>query len=115
MRYEITIPNYRFPSLNSLLSGHWSKRMKLKREAKEMVRTYGTFIPYAEGKRRVDLYITLSARQKKRDPDGEGWKALFDALTHSKLLIDDSEEYVEMGTITYDRGETKTVIYLTDL
>ena len=72
-------------------------------------------IPNALDKRRVSLEITLVGRQKEADPDAY-WLDLLDALVQSHLLIDDKDQFCEMGKVTYQRGEkSKTVIVLEEV
>lgn len=115
MVYTFTLPAYRFPSLNEFVNRHWSIAYRAKKTAKEMVRAYGYNVPKATGKRRVDIHITLSGKQKEYDDDNIQ-KALLDSLVANLLIVDDDRDGVEMGSITYDRGKkTQTIIYLTEL
>jgi Holliday junction resolvase RusA-like endonuclease len=117
MIHRIEIPNWRPAAKNQLINCHWRTKCKLKKIDREMVAGYakqaGT--PNALDKRRVSLEITLTSRQKKADPDAY-WLSLLDALVKSRLLIDDKDQFCEMGTVTYTRGEeAKTVIILEDV
>lgn len=60
-------------------------------------------VPKAVTKRRISLYIELDKHQKRCDADAP-WKSLLDALVACKMLVDDSIEWVELGTIEYGRN-----------
>jgi Holliday junction resolvase RusA-like endonuclease len=70
-------------------------------------------VPSATGKRRVDLKLM---GQKPGDPDNR-LKSLLDSLVESKLLIDDSAQWCEIGKIEVvpRRYDKVTEITLTDL
>lgn len=117
----LTIDNWQPARLNQLLSGHWSKRARLKRQDRDTVflaASKGILedgLRFALGKRRVSLEITLAPRQRAGDPDAY-WKSLLDALVHAGLLLDDNRQGVELGPVTFIRGPRRaTTITLEDL
>lgn len=115
--HEITIPNWRPVTLNTLFSGTLRRRMRLKRLDRELIGVYfrRSDCPKAAKKRRVSLYITLRPRQKEADPDSM-WKVLLDSLVKCGALMDDSSAWVELGTVEHARGaKSETVIRLEDL
>ncbi len=111
---EITIEKWRPARLNEFVGKHWSMGAKLKKLDRTIVFAHSTTKPKAEEKRRVDVHMVLGPRQKESDPDSR-WKSLLDALVFSKMLIDDTGMYVQLGDVTYSRGEPKTIITLTDM
>ena len=117
MIHRVTIPDWRPWPDNKLAGGvHWAVRRKRKADDADMVAAYvkQADIPHALDKRRVSLVVTLSGRQKKVDPLAY-CKSLFDALVKCRMLIDDSQQFVEWGGIEFKRGErTATEIILED-
>jgi hypothetical protein len=115
MVHRIELPGFAPVLLNQLLHCHWAVAAKRK---KAWTRTIGLFsdnVPRAAGKRRVSLVVTLPPRGRKFDPDAP-WKALLDALVRLGLLVDDSPKWVELGSVTFERGPSKaTTIILEDI
>lgn len=120
MKATLTITGWHPARLNQLLSGHWSKRARLKRQDRDAVFVATNLgllegLHFARGKRRVSLEITLAPRQRAGDPDSY-WKSLLDALVHAGLLVNDNRQGVELGPVTFKRGKQKsTTITLEDL
>ena len=118
MIHRITIPDFRFVTLNEMNSAkHWGKRARLKQRDREFVWAYSKQqdTPQATGKRRVSLEITLRGRGQVTDPDAL-WKSCNDALVLCDMLVDDSAKWCELGTVTHVCGEEcQTVIILEDL
>ncbi len=117
MIHKLVIPGWHPCRLNELIGVHWATRVKLKRGDLDLVAAYAKMqsIPPATGRRRVSLRLTLAPRQRAGDPDAY-WKSTLDALAASKLLVDDSRTWCELGEITFERGsERKTVIELEDI
>ncbi len=118
MIYHIVIDGFRFTSLNVMNSAkHWGKRSRLKKIDRDFVWAYSKsqFIPQAAGKRRVSLEVFITGRQKETDPDAL-WKSCLDALVKCAMLIDDTAEYCELGTVVHHKAEeTKTIIVLEDI
>lgn len=116
--HRVVIPDWRPWPDNKLAGGiHWATRKDRKGRDKNMVAAYARIAgtPKATGKRRVQLEIVLSGRQKKTDPMAYA-KSLLDSLVHCGLLVDDTTEYVEWIPPVYRRGdETVTTIVLTDI
>jgi hypothetical protein len=72
-------------------------------------------IPCADGKRRVDVALTLERGQPAVDPGGL-WEGLLDALAHAGLVVDASPRWSKAGTVEVGRGKKRrTTITLTDL
>lgn len=111
---EIIIPNWRPALLNQYIHKHWSVGHKLKNRDKAIVFAYSYGKPQAQKKRRVDVHIVLGPRQQESDDDAPQ-KSLLDALVFSKMLLNDSRAFVEMGKIMYSRGAPETRITLTDI
>jgi len=111
---QIHIKNWRPAALNEYVGKHWAIGHKLKKRDREMVWAHMPHVFKPTGKRQVDLHISLAPKQKKVDPDGY-WKSVNDALVYCGLLIDDTDQYVKLGEVTYSRGEPSTTILLTDI
>jgi hypothetical protein len=115
--WRITIPWWHPVRLNELIGMHWSQIARLKKEDRGKIQAYLREhpIPPATGPRRVHLAITLGKGQRGGDPDCY-WKGLLDTLVNTKLLVDDSKEYVVLDPVDYIRAkEPETTIELTDL
>jgi len=113
--HRLTIDRWHPPRINEWDGYHWSRRAKLKRSDRDLVAVMGLIIPRAEGKRRVSLVLTLAPRQRGGDPDAY-WKSLLDALTTCGLLVDDSRQWCELGTVEFERGQRRaTEIVLEDM
>lgn len=116
MTHTLAIPDFHFQPLNQLL-GHWAQRSRRKKLDREMVAGYAlnAQIPKAVGRRKVSLVITLAPKQRAADPDAP-LKSCLDALTHAGLLRNDSRQWVEIGSITFERGPCRaTAIILEDV
>ena len=117
MKHFITIPNWRPARDNQLVGANRYAAGQLKRSDAKMVGSYANFanIPKAEGRRRVQLQITLKGAQKQTDPMAYA-KSCLDALVKCGLLVDDTDRYVEWVPPSYNRiGEARTVIVLEDI
>jgi Holliday junction resolvase RusA-like endonuclease len=114
--YILKIDCWHPARLNQWDGFHWSKGSRLKKAVRELVTAYAlrAGIPRAIWKRRVSLKIILSPKQRAGDPDAY-WKSLLDALVHAALLLDDNRQGVELGQVTFSRGERATEIMLEDL
>ncbi len=110
--YTFTIPGYLPPRLNEMLRMHWARRSRLQKEADQFVGCYGRGVPKAAGRRRV----SLTFHGGRADPDAR-LKIVLDALVHSRLLIDDSQEWCQIGEIRNAgrRGDKATVVTLEDI
>lgn len=116
-RWVLTIPNWHPLRTNEFIYLHWTKRAKVVRAAHQIVEVYRNVcnVERANGKRRVSVFVTLMKGQRRPDVDAY-WKCLLDSLVACGLLWDDSPKWCELGTVTYERGETrKTRITLEDL
>ncbi|MHB8397367.1 MAG: RusA family crossover junction endodeoxyribonuclease [Candidatus Limnocylindrales bacterium] len=92
-------------------------RIRMERIDRNMIAAYmiQARIPRAQGRRRVDLHLTLGPRNKEGDVDAY-WKGLLDGLVACGMLIDDRRQYCQLGDVTYERGAQKgAVIILTDV
>ncbi len=115
--YRFSVPDWRPPSLNVLLSRHWGGRSRLKREAAELVGGYWLQAghPKATGKRRVSIELTGTGRDKTLDDDNAK-KILLDALKLCGAIVDDSPAYCETPPVTQVRGARRgTVVTLEDV
>ena len=113
--HRITIPRWHPATVNQLLRSV-KGRIRLKKTDRELIGWYARCarITRATGRRRVSLEITLGPRQRASDPDAY-WKSLLDALVQAGLLIDDTRQHVELGSVEFNRGpEHQTVILLED-
>lgn len=115
--HRIVIPGWQPTRLNQLLSVCWQKAARLKKADRQVVTLYArqAGIRTASTPRRVSLEITLAPRQRAGDPDAY-WKSCLDALVCAGALVDDSRQWVELGPVTFGRGQQKgTVIVLEEL
>jgi hypothetical protein len=70
----------------------------------------------AQGKRRIDLHVTLGPRQREGDEDDPFHKSLLDALKACKAIVNDTRKWCEATPTTYSRGpKAGMVVTLTDL
>jgi hypothetical protein len=116
-RYVLTVPGWLPARVNQWDGRHWARRHRLKRSDRELVAVYSrqVGIPQAAGRRRVSLVLTLGPRQRAGDPDAY-WKSALDALVACRLLVDDSRQQLQLGTVTFRRGPARqTRIVLQDL
>ena len=102
----LTIPGWRPATLNELLSGHWRKAARLKKQDAEIIAAacWMARLPKAAGKRRVSLRLTLPPRQRRWDKDAL-WKSLLDGLVKAGALVNDSPNWCEPGEVVYQRGD----------
>lgn len=117
MIQRLTIPNWRPTPDNKLSHTHWAVAKRRKDIDKAMVATYAKKADMcpATGRRRVQLEIVLTGRQKETDPYAYS-KSCLDALVACGLLVNDTSEFVMWIPPTYERGERgETTIVLTDL
>jgi DNA-directed RNA polymerase specialized sigma24 family protein len=119
VQYTLFVPRWRPTLVNQFIGRHWAKVYKMKQTDIELVTAYARIsgIPKAKTRRRVSLEVNLTGRQKPFDEDAP-WKFLLDGLVLAGLLVDDSPEWAEMGTvrcIRNERQEAGTCIILTDL
>jgi Holliday junction resolvase RusA-like endonuclease len=114
-KHYLRLDGFTPTSLNKLV-GHWARRARLKRGDRERVlaAAIDQQIPWAAGKRRVSLIVTLGKGQKKMDPDN-CWKSLLDSLCAASLIVDDSDRWCELGGIEWKRGERQTVVILEEV
>jgi hypothetical protein len=106
--HTLTIPKYRPPLTNELMFGPVGRRIRLQRECSQLFAYYAMLqlVPPATGKRRVSLVVTLSGRMRESDADSL-WKATLDALVNCGLLLNDTVRGVELGSVTFERGEER--------
>jgi hypothetical protein len=117
-RQEFTIEGWRPPSLNTLMRGKISDRIRLGKAARERI-AWEARLADVRGtvsiRRRVSLAITLSGRQRATDIDSM-WKATLDGLVSAGLIVDDSARWCAIGDLSFGRGEaTSTRIILEDM
>lgn len=113
--YTLTLPSYTPTSTNALMRSVRA-RIRLKKSDREIICHYAREqgLPLAMCKRRVSVAITLGKGQRQMDPDNV-LKSLLDALVCAGLLVDDGPRWVQLGEVTWHRGERKTVITLEDI
>lgn len=104
--------------LNDLLQAHWRRRLNLKRFDADIVKcaAISKGITPATTKRRVSC-VFCSRHKSGRLPDPDAFfKSLHDAMVSARLLVDDSDKWLEIGTPRVIRGRRDvTVITLEDL
>ncbi len=115
--FFIVIPDYTLPMVNEWRGRHWSKRSRAKAVAADILKVYAHLagVPDAAGKRRVG--ITLHGWPSGTLPDPDAFlKDALDALKTAKLIVDDSQKWVEwtMPVIVRSKGR-RTEIALEDL
>ena len=91
-----------------MMGKHLTSIRKIKRLDRDIVAAYArqNGLAKADGKRRVTLTLTLTAAQRRCDPDAY-WKSLCDALVHTALLLNDSPKWCVLELVQYDRGATQ--------
>jgi len=118
MRQELKIPDWTPTSLNKFANVHWTKRKKIKDADTALMTVYGLAqcIRCATGRRKVSLVISGYGRGGPfPDPDNL-WKSLLDALKNAGLLVNDTQQYCEMGDVKFVRStKRQTIIILEDL
>lgn len=117
MTYRLKIEQWSPALLNKLMRGTIRARIRLERIDRNMIMGYCLLnrVPRAQGRRRVDMTVTLPPKGREADVDAL-WKSTLDGLVHAGMLIDDHRQYCQMGDVKYDRGpERATLIELTDL
>jgi len=115
MIFSVTIPDWRPARINSLVGVHWAVAAKRKKLDRNLLSVYFQGKPKATTKRRVRLHIILTGRQKEADPDAQ-YKSLLDGLVKCGMLVDDSNQWCEITTPTYDRAlQGSTTIMLEDV
>lgn len=113
--YTIFIQDWHPTTLNKLLSLHWSRAGKLKKADKAVIWPYSFGIPNAEGKKSVEIIITLAGPGRSPDPDAY-LKTVGDALVACGKLKDDNIHGVEWLPVKLERGKRKaTKIVLRDM
>ncbi len=117
MQQRLVIDNWHPARLNSWDGRHWSVRARAKKFDRDLIglEAIRQGIVKANGPRRVSLLIVLGKGQRGPDPDSL-WKSTNDALVAAGLLVQDDRFHVELGTVTFSRGQTKrTEIVLEDV
>lgn len=112
----LTLPGFTPTPLNRLMRGRRRDRIRLAKADHDLVCYYAREqgIAKAECPRRVSVEITVAPGQRRCDPDGV-WKGLLDSLVAARLLVNDSARWVQLGDVTWGRGERRTVVTLEDL
>lgn len=106
--WTLMLDGWRPATLNSLLGCHWGQRHRLKQADYQTLATaclvYGVRRPV--GKRRVSMHFVLAPRERAPDPDAS-WKVLLDGLVAAGALVDDNRQHVELGPVSWSRGERR--------
>ena len=121
MKITINVPMLPPVECSPNWRGHWTRVYKAKQTYRNAVYYYaretmnGNDVAFE--KARLDLTFVFPAK-RKRDIDNmiARFKAGQDALVKAGLLPDDSPEYLEMGTITFETDKERaplTIITLT--
>jgi Holliday junction resolvase RusA-like endonuclease len=97
--WEIIIPGWTPPSLNSLLYRHWSVARKTKQKAMDQVAAccLEAGVTRAIGKRRVAITVTVGQLSHRQDADNVS-KAILDGLKHAGALVDDGPDWCDQTT-----------------
>jgi Holliday junction resolvase RusA-like endonuclease len=117
MKQTLTLHNYHPPTINELLSGHWSKGARLKKRCVGIVwaSCVEQKLTKATGKRMVAIEITTNKAGRRADPDAY-YKSTLDALVKCGMLVDDSSQWCEHAqTLVRFGDKNETVILLTDI
>src|SRR4051794_30798006 len=103
--YRITIPAWIPPTVNELLRGTRRDRIRLAKEARQLVGGYAlqAQVPPASCKRRVRLVIILPRGRRFPDVDAP-FKSTLDALVACGVLRNDSHVWAELAPVRYVRG-----------
>lgn len=115
--WEVEIPGFIPPSVNRLLTTHWSKASRIKKKAANQVvfACMCAGVPMAKGKRRVGFTATVTNLSHAPDPDNL-YKCLLDALKRAGAIVDDHSSYCELGQARVEKGKVRgTKIYLEDV
>lgn len=116
-RQQLTFTGWQPCKLNTLINLHWAERGRRKVADYQVVATtaFQQGLTRANGKRRVSLIIRHRKGVKPVDPDSY-WKVIADALVKCGLLKDDSGEWMESGSVSYEVAKEKgLVVVLEDL
>lgn len=115
MPWKLEIPQWIPHRINEWEGRHWRVKHRLKREDRDFVAAYALQqqIPKATRKRTVSLALTL-VRMQGLDPDAF-WKSTLDALVACGLLVDDSQDWVNLGPVVIAKGKQRgTIITLSE-
>ncbi len=115
-RWVLTIPGYQPVPLNALIGHNPYTIHRRKQEDKKKIAAESALagIPKAWCRRSVSLTIILGPRQRACDPDAY-WKCLLDSLVACGLLLEDSRQWVKLGTVEFERSKRATIITLEDI
>ena len=91
---------YKMISRNWFDRHHWSYQRKEIGDLSLILRTLG--VPKATGKRLVNAVFVFTD-QRRRDRSNYT-KVIEDAMVRAGLLVDDSPEWFEWGTIEFEKG-----------
>lgn len=116
--HEFFIKWWRPATINRLMFTTVWNRIRLQKEAAEMIGWYGRETPKATGKRRVTILVLMSPRMRPVDADAL-FKSTLDGLVAAGLLQGDRCENVELAPLEQrpvrDDEEWGTMIRLEDL
>ncbi len=103
--YILEIPGYLPLSLNRLMRSRKLRMSEPKRAADHFTLAALVFrVPKATGKRRVSLVFTVQKGKPKPDPDNLV-KVVLDGLVKAGVLVDDSDEWCQLGGIRMEVGK----------
>lgn len=117
MKQTLHLYGYHPPTVNELLSGHWSKGARLKKKCVNIMwaSCLEQKLVKATGKRMVSIIITTAKAGRRPDPDAY-YKSTLDALVKCNMLVDDSSQWCEhMQTMITAGRKNLTTIILTDI
>jgi Holliday junction resolvase RusA-like endonuclease len=114
--YVLEIPGYLPLSLNRLMRSRKLRMSEPKRAAEHFGIARLVFgVPKATTKRRVSLVFTVAKGKPKPDPDNLV-KVVLDGLVKAGVLVDDSDEWCQLGGIRMEVGQhPKTMAIVEDL
>ena len=99
---QVFIPQWHPTPLNKLMSAHWSKRAKMKRDDFEIIWLNTLGLGGQMVKKELNLTIFLGKGQRKCDPDAY-FKSLLDGLVKAKLIVDDSDKWLRINNPKFVR------------
>ena len=113
--WSLYVEGWTPPSLNMILSMHWSARAKVKKNVAKLITgvCLESGVTIASGRRRVSLEIGY--RLDKHEPDDDNsWKFILDCLVLCGALTDDNSQGVIRGTFTPVKKFRYTRVILED-
>lgn len=104
----LTLEGFLPHSVNQLVGGHWGQGAQAKGADMLRIRLecVAQGIERARGRRRLSV-VFVQRMGRLADPDNR-LKILLDGLVAAGVLIDDSQEWLQLGTVEVIRGPGKS-------